>query len=150
MSRQGTGYDNWPGLYTDEQQRGWREITEAVHAAGGRIVIQLFHAGRMSHPAFHQGALPVAPSAIAGGPATERYDGVHHFTRPRALRLPNSPASPVSSVRLPGGPSPRASTGWKCTPPTAICSTSSCATAPTSAATATAAARAIAPGCSAR
>jgi N-ethylmaleimide reductase len=87
VSRQGTGYDNWPGLYTDEQQAGWRKITETVHAAGGRIVVQLFHAGRMSHPVFQRGAPPVAPSAIAGGPAAERYDGVHNFTTPRALRL---------------------------------------------------------------
>ena len=86
VSRQGTGYDNWPGLYTAAQQAGWRTITDTVHAAGGRIFIQLFHAGRMSHPAFHHGERPVGPSPIAAGPATELYDGVHHFTTPRALR----------------------------------------------------------------
>lgn len=86
VSRQGTGYDNWPGLYTADQQAGWRKITESVHAADGRIFIQLFHAGRMSHPVFHGGKPPVGPSPIAGGPASERYDGVHHFTQPRALR----------------------------------------------------------------
>jgi N-ethylmaleimide reductase len=86
VSRQGTGYDNWPGLYTGEQQAGWRKITESVHAAGGRIFIQLFHAGRMSHPVFHRGDPPVGPSPIAGGPASELYDGVHPFTHPRALR----------------------------------------------------------------
>ena len=86
VSRQGSGYDNWPGLYTAAQEAAWRAITDAVHAAGGHIFIQLFHAGRMSHPAFHQGELPVGPSPIAAGPATERYDGVHHFTTPRALR----------------------------------------------------------------
>ncbi len=86
VSRQGTGYDNWPGLYTSEQEAGWRKVTESVHAAGGRIFIQLFHAGRMSHPVFHQGAPPVGPSAIAAGPATELYDGAHAFSRPRALR----------------------------------------------------------------
>jgi N-ethylmaleimide reductase len=86
VSAQGTGYDNWPGLYTDDQQAGWRAVTEAVHAAGGRVFIQLFHAGRMSHPSFHDGALPVGPSPIPGGPATELYDNVHNFTRPRALR----------------------------------------------------------------
>jgi N-ethylmaleimide reductase len=85
VSAQGTGYDNWPGLYTAAQEAGWRKITNAVHAAGGRIFVQLFHAGRMSHPAFHQGGLPVGPSPIAAGPATELYDGVHPFTRPRAL-----------------------------------------------------------------
>jgi N-ethylmaleimide reductase len=86
VSRQGTGYDNWPGLYTAAQETGWRQITDAVHAAGGRIFIQLFHAGRMSHPAYHQGVLPVGPSPIAAGPPTELYDGMHPFTRPRALR----------------------------------------------------------------
>ena len=86
VSRQGTGYDNWPGLHSAAQEAGWRKITDAVHAAGGRIVVQLFHAGRMSHPAFQHGELPVGPSPIAAGPATELYDGVHPFTRPRALQ----------------------------------------------------------------
>jgi N-ethylmaleimide reductase len=86
VSRQGTGYDNWPGLYTAAHEVGWRTITEAVHAAGGRIFLQLFHAGRMSHPSFHRGEPPVGPSPIAAGPATELYDGVHPFTQPRTLR----------------------------------------------------------------
>jgi N-ethylmaleimide reductase len=86
VSAQGAGYDNWPALYTDCQQAGWQAVTEAVHAAGGRVFIQLFHAGRMSHPSFHDGALPVGPSAIPAGPATELYDNVHSFTTPRALR----------------------------------------------------------------
>ena len=85
VSRQGTGCDNWPGLYTSAQEAGWRTITDAVHAAGGRIVIQLFHAGRMSHPTFHHGDLPVGPSPLAAGPATDLYDSVHPFTQPRAL-----------------------------------------------------------------
>ena len=86
VSEQGTGYDNWPGLYTAAQEAGRRTITDAVHAAGGMIFTQLFHAGRMSHPVFHGGERPVGPSPIAAGPATERYDGVHPFTEPRALR----------------------------------------------------------------
>jgi N-ethylmaleimide reductase len=86
VSRQGTGYDNWPGLYTAGQEARWRTITQAVHAAGGRIFVQLFHAGRMSRPVFHHGELPVGPSPVAAGPASELYDGVHPFTRPRALR----------------------------------------------------------------
>ena len=85
VSRQGTGYLGGPGLYTDAQVAGWRPVTEAVHRAGGRIFVQLFHVGRMSHPDFHEGALPVGPSAIAAGPAREVYDHVHPFTRPRAL-----------------------------------------------------------------
>ena len=87
VSRQGTGYDNGPGLYTDEQVTGWRAITEAVHEAGGRIFVQLYHVGRMSHPAFQEGGLPVGASAVAAGPVTERYDGTHSFTRPRALQI---------------------------------------------------------------
>jgi N-ethylmaleimide reductase len=86
VSAQGTGYDNWPGLYTPDQQAGWQVVTRAVHATGGRIFIQLFHAGRMSHPSFHHGGLPVGPSPIPAGPAADLYDGVHAFTRPRALR----------------------------------------------------------------
>lgn len=85
VSQQGTGYDNWPGLHTAAQEAGWRMVTDAVHAAGARIFVQLVHAGRMSHPVFHHGELPVGPSPIAAGPATELYDGVHPFTRPRSL-----------------------------------------------------------------
>jgi N-ethylmaleimide reductase len=91
VSRQGTGYDNWPGLYTDGQQAGWQAVTRAVHAAGGRIFIQLFHAGRMSHPVFQAGARPVGPSAVAAGPAAGLYDGTHPFTRPRALAAAELP-----------------------------------------------------------
>jgi len=86
VSRQGTGYLGGPGLYTDAQVAGWRPVTDAVHRAGGRIFVQLFHVGRMSHPDFHEGALPVGPSAIAAGPASEPYDHLHPFIRPRALR----------------------------------------------------------------
>jgi N-ethylmaleimide reductase len=85
VSRQGTGYDNWPGIHNSEQLAGWRQVTESVHAAGGRIFLQLFHAGRVSHPVFHDGAAPVGPSPIAAGPTTELYDGVHPFTKPSSL-----------------------------------------------------------------
>jgi N-ethylmaleimide reductase len=85
VSRQGNGYDGAPGIYTGRHVDGWRAVTDAVHAAGGRIAIQLFHAGRISHPDFHEGALPVAPSAIAAGPAEASYDTVHPFVMPRAL-----------------------------------------------------------------
>jgi N-ethylmaleimide reductase len=64
ISPQGKGYSFTPGIHSAEQVEGWREVTSAVHAAGGRIVLQLWHVGRMSHPDFHDGALPVAPSAI--------------------------------------------------------------------------------------
>ncbi len=65
ISRQGQGYSFTPGIYSDAQVQGWRGVTDAVHAAGGRIVLQLWHVGRMSHASFHADGLPVAPSALA-------------------------------------------------------------------------------------
>src|SRR5580700_8307223 len=65
VSPQGKGYSFTPGIYSAEQVAGWRLVTEAVHAAGGRIFAQLWHVGRMSHVDFHDGELPVAPSAVA-------------------------------------------------------------------------------------
>lgn len=68
ISRQGRGYAFTPGIYTDAQAAAWRRVTEAVHAAGGRIVCQLWHVGRMSHVDLQEnGAAPVAPSAIRAG-----------------------------------------------------------------------------------
>jgi N-ethylmaleimide reductase len=64
ISPQGKGYSFTPGIYSREQVAGWRLVTKAVHAAGGRIFLQLWHVGRMSHPDFHNGELPVAPSAV--------------------------------------------------------------------------------------
>ncbi|MBT0667436.1 alkene reductase [Novosphingobium profundi] len=64
ISPQGKGYSFTPGIYSPEQIAGWRTVTDAVHSAGGRIFIQLWHVGRMSHPDFHEGAPPVAPSAL--------------------------------------------------------------------------------------
>lgn len=65
ISPQGKGYIQTPGIYSAEQIAGWKQITDAVHAKGGRIVIQLWHVGRISHPALQEGgALPVAPSAV--------------------------------------------------------------------------------------
>jgi N-ethylmaleimide reductase len=64
ISPQGKGYSFTPGIYSAEQIEGWRLVTQAVHAAGGRIFLQLWHVGRMSHPDFHDGELPVAPSAV--------------------------------------------------------------------------------------
>ncbi|MBU6439994.1 MAG: alkene reductase [Betaproteobacteria bacterium] len=65
ISRQGQGYAFTPGLYTDAQERGWRLVTDAVHAAGGRIAAQLWHVGRISHHLLQEGGQPpVAPSAL--------------------------------------------------------------------------------------
>ena len=65
ISPQGQGYSHTPGIHSGAQIDGWRRVTDAVHAAGGRMVLQLWHVGRMSHPVFHDGAAPVAPSALA-------------------------------------------------------------------------------------
>src|SRR5262245_40394008 len=64
ISPQGQGYISTPGIHSPEQIRGWQAVTKAVHVAGGCIVLQLWHVGRISHPSFQpNGALPVAPSA---------------------------------------------------------------------------------------
>ncbi len=74
VSPQGRGYAFTPGLYTAAQVAGWRPVTDAVHAEGGRIFVQLWHVGRISHPSLQpDGALPVAPSAIR--PASLSYTG---------------------------------------------------------------------------
>ncbi|PUA27119.1 MAG: alkene reductase [Cellvibrio sp. 79] len=64
ISQQGQGYSFTPGIHSAEQVNGWKKVTSAVHARGGKIFVQLWHVGRMSHPGFHNGALPVAPSAV--------------------------------------------------------------------------------------
>lgn len=64
VSKQAVGYINTPGIYSEAQIDGWKLVTKAVHEKGGHIFCQLWHVGRMSHPDFHGGNLPVAPSAI--------------------------------------------------------------------------------------
>src|SRR5665647_1013955 len=65
VSPQGVGYPATPGIHSQEQVAGWRHVTDAVHAKGGRVFLQLWHVGRISHPSLQpNGALPVAPSAI--------------------------------------------------------------------------------------
>lgn len=64
ISPQGVGYIYTPGIHSQAQVAGWRKVTEAVQAKGGRIFIQLWHVGAVSHPDFHGGALPVAPSVF--------------------------------------------------------------------------------------
>jgi N-ethylmaleimide reductase len=64
ISPQGKGYSFTPGIYSAAQVNGWKKVTSAVHGQGGKIFSQLWHVGRMSHPCFHNGALPVAPSAV--------------------------------------------------------------------------------------
>lgn len=93
ISPQGQGYSFTPGIYSQEQVAGWQKVTRAVHAAGGRIFIQLWHVGRMSHPDFQGGGLPVAPSAVAFEGRIWRADpetghgGMVECPIPRALAL---------------------------------------------------------------
>ena len=91
ISRQGQGYSFTPGIYSEAQVDGWRRVTDAVHAAGGRMVLQLWHVGRMSHASFHADGLPVAPSAIqpAGKAFTEH--GFEPHPTPRALETAEIP-----------------------------------------------------------
>ena len=65
ISPQGQGYSFTPGIYSRAQIQGWKQVTDKVHQAGGRIFLQLWHVGRMSHPSFHADGKPVAPSALA-------------------------------------------------------------------------------------
>ena len=85
VSTQGVGYVNTPGIYSDDHAAAWRPVTEAVHAAGGRIFAQLWHVGRVSHAYFHGGALPVGPSAIAGVGNVFTPNGFEPMPTPRAL-----------------------------------------------------------------
>jgi len=65
ISEQGYGWHGAPGIYTAEQVEGWKRISDAVHASGGRIFLQLWHMGRVSHPDYQSGQLTVGPSPIA-------------------------------------------------------------------------------------
>ena len=86
VSPQGVGYPGTPGIHSAEQIAGWRGVTDAVHAAGGRIFLQLWHVGRISHPSLQPGgALPVAPSAIAPAGQAWTLDGMKPYVAPRAL-----------------------------------------------------------------
>ena len=96
ITQQGQGYADVPGLYAPGQIAGWKRVTEAVHAAGGRIVVQLWHVGRISHTDLQPGnAAPVAPSAIAAKAKTVLFrDGKAVFAEtsaPRALETAEIP-----------------------------------------------------------
>jgi N-ethylmaleimide reductase len=92
VSRQGYGYNKAPGVYSDDQIAGWKKVTDAVHAKGGRIFLQLWHVGRQSHPDLQPGnAAPVAPSAIQAVGHAYSDDGALEFSMPRALELHEIP-----------------------------------------------------------
>ncbi|MDB4875772.1 MAG: alkene reductase [Gemmatimonadetes bacterium] len=80
----GQGYQDTPGIYSPQQRDGWRRVTDAVHAAGGRIFAQLWHVGRISHSYYH-GQRPVAPSAIAPTGKAYTPEGMKPYETPHAL-----------------------------------------------------------------
>jgi N-ethylmaleimide reductase len=93
ISRIAQGYALTPGIYSEAQVAGWRLITEAVHAAGGQMVLQLWHCGRMSHESLHPGEAPVAPSAVP-------CEGCTVFTVDEQGRGGPTPVSPARALTL--------------------------------------------------
>ncbi|MGQ7817529.1 alkene reductase [Metapseudomonas furukawaii] len=81
----GVGYPDTPGIWSDEQVKGWSNITKAVHANGGKIVLQLWHVGRISDPSYLDGEAPVAPSAIAAKGHVSLLRPMRDYPVPRAL-----------------------------------------------------------------
>lgn len=92
ISPQGYGWNNTPGIWNDEQVKGWKRVTDAVHEKGGKIFLQLWHMGRVSHPDFLNGELPVGPSAIAAQGKTHTPLGEKPYVTPRALARDEIPA----------------------------------------------------------
>jgi len=88
VAQEGQGYPFTPGIHNAEQVAGWRRITDAVHAAGGRIFLQLWHVGRISHPSYQPGgAAPLAPSALKPTGQVYTLQGPQDFVTPRALDI---------------------------------------------------------------
>jgi N-ethylmaleimide reductase len=85
VTPQGVGYADTPGIWSDEQVAGWKNVTAAVHKAGGRIFLQLWHVGRISDPLFLDGELPVAPSAVKPKGHVSLVRPQREYSTPRAL-----------------------------------------------------------------
>ncbi len=121
ISPEGQGYILTPGIYSEAQVEGWKKVTEAVHAEGGLIFIQLWHVGRVSHVSFQPGgSQPVAPSAIAANAQTFIESGFVDASMPRALRLDEIPRV-VNDYRIAAeNASAPGSMESKSTPPTDI------------------------------
>jgi N-ethylmaleimide reductase len=100
ISPQGRGYALTPGIWSDEQVAGWKKVTDAVHAAGGTIVSQLWHVGRFSHVDLQpDGQAPVAPSAVKAEGQTYTNDGMVDVSMPRALETDEIPGLIADYVR---------------------------------------------------
>lgn len=87
----GVGYPDTPGIWSEAQVQGWQAITQAVHEAGGRIMLQLWHVGRISHPWFLDGAQPVGPSAVGAEGLVRLPHGKEAYPVPRALETNELP-----------------------------------------------------------
>jgi len=92
ISAQARGYALTPGIWTPEQVQAWSRVTRAVHRRGGRMFLQLWHTGRISHPDLHGGALPVAPSALRPVGQAFTNTGLKDHVTPRALETDEIPA----------------------------------------------------------
>jgi 2,4-dienoyl-CoA reductase-like NADH-dependent reductase (Old Yellow Enzyme family) len=126
----GVGYADTPGIWSEEQTDGWRNVTRAVHEAGGRIFLQLWHVGRISDPVFLDGALPVAPSAIQPAGTVSLVRPKRANVTPRALERHEIPGVVEAYRQGPRMRSRPVSTVSSSMAPMAICSTSSCRTRP--------------------
>jgi len=87
VSERAVGYINTPGIYSEAQAEGWRKVTEAVHEQDGKIFIQLWHCGRISHPKFHNGEKPLAPSAVNPNIKIFTPDGEEDSVEPKAMTI---------------------------------------------------------------
>ncbi|MDR6301587.1 alkene reductase [Mesonia maritima] len=87
VSKEAVGYVNTPGIYSEKQTEGWKKVTKMVHEANGRIFIQLWHVGRMSHPDFHNGEKPLAPSAINPNAKSFTPEGFKDTVTPKEMTV---------------------------------------------------------------
>jgi N-ethylmaleimide reductase len=91
ISQEGLGWPFAPGIWSDEQTEAWKPVTQAVHQAGGRIFVQLWHMGRLVHPSFLDGAQPVSSSATTAPGKAHTYDGKQPYVEARPLELHEIP-----------------------------------------------------------
>src|ERR1700712_177078 len=91
ISQEGLGWPFAPGIWSDEQVEAWKPVTKAVHDAGGRIVLQLWHMGRIVHPDFIGGAQPVSSSATTAPGDAHTYEGKQPYAEARPLTLDEFP-----------------------------------------------------------
>jgi N-ethylmaleimide reductase len=85
VSEEAVGYINTAGIYSEEQVEGWKKVTKRVHDKGGKIFIQLWHVGRMSHPDFHDGKLPLSSSAINPNSKSFTHEGFKETVTPKEM-----------------------------------------------------------------